>query len=292
MDEREWLVSENPAAMMQHLHGCVGPGGQTAGAPYWNRKLRLWACACCRQVWNLLTDPRSRRAVEVAERYADGLAGNEDLRSNVTGLGVCAQPFAFQPAAVLEQLQQYRPSPATQAALLRCVAGDPWRPVTVGLDEWGTHWSDQPVLALATAAYENRGGVCETCNGRCFVQAGDEDGRGWVEQCPDCHGTGTDGSGLLHADWLRVLSDALEEAGCPAEVQCHECPKLKKAEVLQPSGYYDRNMVDEVIKWGKQRKACRCKGTGKVPHPLLAHLRDSGPHVRGCWAVDLILGRE
>jgi hypothetical protein len=25
---------------------------------------------------------------------------------------------------------------------------------------------------------------------------------------------------------------------------------------------------------------------------LLTHLRESGPHVRGCWAVDLILGKE
>ena len=24
---------------------------------------------------------------------------------------------------------------------------------------------------------------------------------------------------------------------------------------------------------------------------LLAHLRGPGPHVRGCWAVDLLLGR-
>ena len=25
---------------------------------------------------------------------------------------------------------------------------------------------------------------------------------------------------------------------------------------------------------------------------LLAHLRSPGPHVRGCWAVDLLLSRE
>jgi hypothetical protein len=25
---------------------------------------------------------------------------------------------------------------------------------------------------------------------------------------------------------------------------------------------------------------------------LLAHLRSPGPHVRGCWAVDLVLGKE
>jgi hypothetical protein len=25
---------------------------------------------------------------------------------------------------------------------------------------------------------------------------------------------------------------------------------------------------------------------------LLSHLRDPGPHVRGCWVIDLLLGKE
>ena len=46
----------------------------------WNDKiLRLFACWCVRQVWPLLTDERSRNAVEVAERYANGAATDEEL---------------------------------------------------------------------------------------------------------------------------------------------------------------------------------------------------------------------
>jgi hypothetical protein len=52
-------------------------------------KGRLFACWCVRNtplpgggtVWDLLTDPASRRAVEVAERYARGGATHEELRS-------------------------------------------------------------------------------------------------------------------------------------------------------------------------------------------------------------------
>ena len=31
---------------------------------------------------------------------------------------------------------------------------------------------------------------------------------------------------------------------------------------------------------------------GCVNEELLAHLRGPGPHVRGCWVIDLVLGKE
>jgi hypothetical protein len=48
-----------------------------------DRKLRLFGCACCRAAMPLLKDPRSQRAVETAERYADGLASECQLAAAV-----------------------------------------------------------------------------------------------------------------------------------------------------------------------------------------------------------------
>ena len=44
------------------------------------------------------------------------------------------------------------------------------------------------------------------------------------------------------------------------------------------------------------RRQTPCCATGKeaalAPHPLLSHLREPGPHCRGCWAVDAVLGKS
>src|SRR5947209_19416130 len=49
-----------------------------------DRKLRLIACACCRRVLEFMEDHRSRQAVLVAEQFADGEVGRDELLAAFT----------------------------------------------------------------------------------------------------------------------------------------------------------------------------------------------------------------
>jgi hypothetical protein len=46
-----------------------------------DRKLRLFAVGCCRQVWTLVRFEELRQLVEIAERYADGLVNDEEMKA-------------------------------------------------------------------------------------------------------------------------------------------------------------------------------------------------------------------
>ncbi len=229
MTEAEWLDCTDPDKMLWFplLRNKIS-----------DRKLRLFACACCRRIGNLLTDDRSQAAIEVAELYADGLATLEDLcaaRENAkhavtspviiggTPLGTTvhfspgsvalsvAATEHFSPrgtaifaAMFVEEVAgntaSYYRERQEQAGIFRDLIGNPFRHVT--LDPAIFQWKDRTIPKLAEGIYDER-----------------------------------------TFDRLPILADALEDAGC-------------------------------------------------TDADILAHCRGPGPHVRGCWVVDLLLGKN
>src|SRR5262249_39221590 len=68
MNREEWGVSTDPRPMLEFLRRKAS-----------DRKLRLFAAACCRLRWAPLPDERSQAVVELAERHADGEARPGEL---------------------------------------------------------------------------------------------------------------------------------------------------------------------------------------------------------------------
>jgi hypothetical protein len=169
--EAEWLACTDPLTLARYRTPRIT-----------NRKRRLFACACCRLLWDQLADPRNRAAVEVAERFADGRATQEELAR--AHLEACAVP---RPArgdayrlhlsaanAVLEAADtgprprlgsvvlpfgptrgRRRSAEAPRLAdLFREVVGNPFR--SLNLDPAWLAWDDGCVQKLARRIYDER----------------------------------------------------------------------------------------------------------------------------------------
>ena len=54
MNEGEWLTTTDPTPMLEFLRGKVS-----------DRKLRLFACACCRSLCEAMMDSATRQALAV-----------------------------------------------------------------------------------------------------------------------------------------------------------------------------------------------------------------------------------
>jgi hypothetical protein len=217
MTPEEWLTGTDPRPMLRYL--------EAGWAGFDDRKRRLFAAACCRRRWDELDDDRSRRAVEVAERYADGSATRAELAAAYADalaawwdghapLRVAARCSAAEVVPVSDLVGASACEPAACCDLLRDLLGDPFRPVAI--------WQDLP---------------CPACRG-----TGREDPFS-AEPCPRCEGGRRAWVAPAWYQWnggavpriaaaiyagrrfgdMPVLADALEEAGCDNRAVLAHC---------------------------------------------------------------------
>lgn len=134
-----WRGSKGVTMMMVALNDL---DYQYDGGP----RLREFGAWCVRQVWDKLADPRSRRAVEVAERYARDDASVDDL--------VAAQGAAVDAIPIRSRKKAYPAKAAAEAAVALC-AWNAWDAAH------GAFWSaimalDEDVRGAAEAAQADK----------------------------------------------------------------------------------------------------------------------------------------
>jgi hypothetical protein len=233
MKEEEWLGTTDTIAMAAHVCTQLRATRTKIG----RRKLRLFVCACLRQVWDLFSDPRERDAIVVCERVAEGQATASELEA------------------------------ARRASFTHALDQSPF----------GTHTG----LAIN---YGTGKTLTEEAITRCIVQA-----RGARCVGPEITGTGFP---VNSAEWqtaARVQADLLREIfGNPFRPLEFD-PGWQTSTVMQlATGIYNDRRFDTMPILADALQDAGCDNTD-----ILNHLRDSeAMHVRGCWALDLVLGKS
>ncbi len=211
--KEEWFGCEYAGQMMDWLRTASG------------RKLRLFACASCRQVWDQMSDA-GRELVLAAERWADGFINRNELNA------VRGRCEALLPRGVVGQLSL----------------------------------PDQAALATATP---RKDALRDLLRHVAVGKVGQFDGEGLRR---------------VHAHHRLLLHDIFDHLFLPAAV---EPAWLTPTVLALARGIYEERVFDRLPVLADALLDAGCEADD-----VLTHCRSPGPHVRGCWVVDLLLGKE
>lgn len=230
MTEQEWLSCDDPEPMIQFSRDKVN-----------NRKLRLFACACCRNIWHLLDD-QNRTFIESAEKCADGTL-TEDERRRINRVSDGVSRSRMQAAVGGRDLLLFRHFHVAMMA--------------------GRTLDEFPLVAAIETFKEWKLIV--------------EDGAGMGDQGPNPRVV----SGQVQADHLRDI------VGNPFRPVSVDSSWLNSNVTALAQAIYDEHAYDRLPILADALEEAGCTNAD-----ILGHCRQPVEHVRGCWALDLIVGRE
>jgi hypothetical protein len=240
MTESEWLACDDPRHMLEFREGKVS-----------ERRLRLFAVACCFRISHLLTDGYCLQFVDIGERFADRLATEDELevaRENAEDAMGASHRAA---TAAGWSANSWITNAATIAA--GCI-----------LSHWQNWVSDigffeTPLWAArAIAGPAAHGMLDDTPEREAFHN----------EQRVQCH----------------LVRDIF---GNPFRPIAFNPAWLTSTVLTLARGIYDERAFDRMPILADALQDAGCDNDD-----ILTHCRGAGPHVRGCWVVDLVLGKS
>jgi hypothetical protein len=286
MDEEQWFAEDYPEFLLGDLQGSEKLS---------ERKARLFGVACSRRIWHLLTDERSRRAVDVAERFTEGAATAEELRE---ALDTAWQAYHDSEQTRDASLPQGRPE-TLDAAYRNAQAA---RAVAFLLSGFFRFVADSAPNAMAAAAVrlvlvEERHRVPR------------RKGRGRVKSVlPPVSETVFAARCAVGGREVFTRLSLAEPAAQQALLRDLVGPLPFRPVTIEPAwlawnhgtvrrlaeaAYHERSLPEGTLSNGLLAVlADALEEAGCADADLLGHLRGPGPHVLGCWCVDLVLGKE
>ena len=246
MIEAEWMACTDPEPMLKFLRGKAS-----------DRKVRLFAVACCRRVWTSLEHEEFREAVREAESFADGVVDRAEMvqagekaraifsklhgRDNGPGAALTASGFPSARKSFLERVADALDDPWWEDEFDK---GDPLAPALVTARHAARAAADlqgqRNVIDAPATIAEHRE---QTALVRCLF------GNPFRSR-PVC------------GDWLTSEVRALAEA------------------------IYSERAFDRMPLLADALEAAGCTNAD-----LIEHSRSDREHARGCWVVDLLLSK-
>ncbi|MGH7174581.1 MAG: hypothetical protein ACRELG_30305 [Gemmataceae bacterium] len=253
MTEAEWNNCTDPQAMLEFLRSDRGETRRKVG----RRKMRLFACACLRGIWPLLRMSGSQGAVEVAEAFVDGLANEQELH----------RAYHAARAALADEFPHLATGPYWQSA------------------EAAVH------VAASRFSGGDHASVAHVPYSAAHAWALDRVGTGQGSERSLRVFESQQARQAIHADWLRDIFGRPFRAAPtiePAVLAWNDRLVLKLARAC----YEERHLPDGVLDSARLNiLADALEEAGCDIEELLGHLRSPVPHLRGCFALDLILGK-
>jgi hypothetical protein len=226
------------------------------------RKLRLFAVGCCRVIWDLLDEPTGRHLVEVSERLADGTSTKVEWAAAVIKAKQAREALnARQPKAYKRSRDAGEAGSCLITALDAAIA-------TASPSGHDAAHSSSVAAAHASGTHAAR-----MTSGPSYAD---------LESYVVAEDVGRVVEYRRQADLVRDLF------GPPPFRSVTLSPLLLTITVVRlAQAIYDERAFDRLAVLADALEEAGCDNAG-----VLAHCRAATPHVRGCWVVDLVLGKS
>jgi hypothetical protein len=276
MTEADWLTCADPFSLYQFLrdeivtHKTRWQGWLTVRRfPMSERKLRLFACACCARVADLMPADEARELLVAAQAYADGLIGDGELENadraceaEFRRQGGSGRPWlAYEREAVTAVTLVHRTEAAGRLGSLMA-AQRAW----TGAIVWRRHVESLGgVLRVKPGEFAPLEAVVRACD-RPFLAA---------EHAAEA---------ARQADLLRdVAGNPFRPVSSdPSWMEWQGGTIVRIARAI----YSERRFGDLPI------LADALEDAGCTDADFLSHCRSRTPHCRGCWVVDSLAGKN